>query len=142
MQVGNDVIIRVDALPEPVVESTLTGISPIAEFSLDTFNSSFHVHSDLEENADSRLRPGMNGGMDVVIERIPEAIAIPARALFTRGGKPAVYLVENDTYRLVEVEVLARNPDEVAISGIPGDSRVALADPEVGADPSTGEESE
>ena len=43
---------------------------------------------------DSRLRPGMNGGMDIIINRIPNAISIPAKALFTRDGKPIVYLAE------------------------------------------------
>ena len=33
----------------------------------------------------------MNGGMDIVVNRIPNAISIPAKALFTRDGKPIVY---------------------------------------------------
>jgi len=64
-----------------------------------------------------------------VIQRIPNAITVPAKALFTRAGKPIVYLSEKKTFRAVEVEVLARNPDEVAISGIPADGVVALVDP-------------
>jgi hypothetical protein len=66
--------------------------------------------------------------MDIIVSRIPNAISIPAKALFTRGGKPIVYLGEQGLYRAVEVEVLARNPDEVAISGIPAGSTVALVD--------------
>ena len=45
-------------------------------------------------NPDPRLRPGMNGGMDIIINRIPNAISIPAKALFTRAGKPIVYLAD------------------------------------------------
>ena len=60
----------------------------------------------------------MNGGMDIIINRIPNAISIPAKALFTRAGKPIVYVAENGRYRPVGVEVLARNPDEIAVSGI------------------------
>ena len=70
----------------------------------------------------------MNGGMDIVVSRIPNAISIPSKALFTRAGKPIVYLSEQGRYRAVEVEVLARNPDEVAISGISPNSTVALVD--------------
>ncbi len=58
----------------------------------------------------------------------PNAISIPSKALFTRAGKPIVYLAEQGRYRAVEVEVLARNPDEVAISGIPAGSTIALVD--------------
>ena len=41
----------------------------------------------------------MNGGMDIIVNRIPNAISIPAKALFTRAGKPIVYLAENGRYR-------------------------------------------
>ena len=34
----------------------------------------------------------MNSGMDVVIDRLPKAITIPAKAVFTRDGKPVVAL--------------------------------------------------
>ena len=57
--------------------------------------------------------------MDIVVNRIPNAISIPAKALFTRDGKPMVYVASQGHYRPVEVEVQARNPDEVAITGVP-----------------------
>jgi hypothetical protein len=72
----------------------------------------------------------MNGGMDIVINRIPDAISIPSKGLFTHNGKPIVYLANAGQYRAAEVEVQARNPDEVAIKGIPAGSMVALVDVE------------
>jgi hypothetical protein len=72
----------------------------------------------------------MNGGMDIVVNRVPHAISIPTKSLFTRGGKPIVYLANGDRYRAVEVKVEARNPDEVAVSGIPPNATVALVDVE------------
>ena len=126
---GDQVIVRVDALPELSIETTLTGISPLAEMSLDGRGRSFHAYAALGEEADPRVRPGMNGSMDIVTERIPDAMIIPAQALFTRNGKPAVYVVEADGFRPVEVEVLARNPDEIAVAGIAPDARVTLVDP-------------
>ncbi len=77
---------------------------------------------------DARLRPGMNGSMDVVVSRIPAAISVPAKAVFTRQGKPVVYLAEKGRYRAVEVEVLARNPDEVAVRGISAGALVTLTE--------------
>ena len=35
-----------------------------------------------------------------------------------RAGKPIVYVAEKGAYHPVEVEMLARNPDEVAITGV------------------------
>ncbi|MEI9973442.1 MAG: hypothetical protein WDO73_16195 [Ignavibacteriota bacterium] len=70
----------------------------------------------------------MNGGMDIVVNRIPKAISIPARALFTKSGNPVVYVRQNGSYRAVEVKVEARNPDEIAISGVAPGSTVSLKD--------------
>jgi hypothetical protein len=72
----------------------------------------------------------MNGGVDIIINRIPKAISIPAKALFTHAGKPIVYLAEKGQYRPTEVEVLARNPDEVAVKGISAGAMVTIVDPE------------
>jgi HlyD family secretion protein len=128
--VGNDVRILVDALPELAIQGKITQISPMMELGLEQpITRSFRAYAAVAK-ADPRLRPGMNGGMDITIKRIPDAISIPAKALFTRAGKPVVFLAERGNYRLAEVQVLARNPDEVAIAGIPAGSFVALADPE------------
>ena len=127
---GNDVRVRIDALPELSIEAKITSISPLAELGVEyPPTRSFRAYAALQ-HPDSRLRPGMNGGMDIIIERIPDAISIPAKAVFTRAGKPIVYLAGHGHYTPAEIQVLARNPDEVAVSGIPVGALVALADPE------------
>jgi len=129
IQPGNDVRVRVDAVPELVIEAKLTQISPLAELSLEgAVGRSFRAYAALHD-PDPRLRPGMNGGLDIIIQRIPDAITIPSKAVFTQAGKPVVYLAEQKSFRRVEVEVLARNPDEVAVSGIPAEAVVALVQP-------------
>ncbi|MGA7234159.1 MAG: efflux RND transporter periplasmic adaptor subunit, partial [Bryobacteraceae bacterium] len=125
---GQDSRIRIDALPELAINAKLAQISPLAEQSFEwPPTRSFHAYAALAK-PDSRLRPDMNGGMDVIIDRIPNAISIPAKALFTRNGKPVVYLASHGKYTPAEVEILARNPDEIAIKGIPSGSSVALVD--------------
>jgi HlyD family secretion protein len=128
--VGNDVLIRVDSLPELTIPGKIRQISLLAETSYEfPPTRSFRAYASID-HPDSRLRPGMNGGMDIVINRIPNAISIPSKALFTRDGKPIVYLASGGQYRPTEVQVAARNPDEVAITGIPAGSMVALVDAE------------
>jgi hypothetical protein len=129
MRAGDEVIIRIDALPDVSIPARLTTISPLAEMSVDARGRSFHVYAALGASTDSRLRPGMNGTLDVVIDRIPAATIVPAKALFTRNGKPTVYAVAADGFRPVGVEVLARNTDEVAVKGVDRDARVAMVDP-------------
>jgi multidrug efflux pump subunit AcrA (membrane-fusion protein) len=130
INVGKDVRVRVDALPELQIQARITQISPLAELSTDyPPTRSFRAYAALQI-PDSRLRPGMNGGMDIIIDRLPKAISIPAKAVFTRDGKPVVFVAERGTYHAVVVQLLARNPDEVAVSGIPANALVALVDPE------------
>jgi hypothetical protein len=72
----------------------------------------------------------MNGSMDIEIKKIPSAISVPSKALFTRNGKAVVFVNGKAGYHTVEVEILARNPDEIAIKGIDPGVMVALTDPE------------
>jgi multidrug efflux pump subunit AcrA (membrane-fusion protein) len=128
--VGKDVNVRVDALPELQIPAKITQISPLAELSTDyPPTRSFRGYAALS-SPDPRLRPGMNGGMDIVIDRLPKTISVPAKAVFTRDGKPVVFVAQRGTYHAVVVQLLARNPDEVAVSGIPAGTMVALLDPE------------
>ncbi|SPE34464.1 Membrane-fusion protein-like protein [Candidatus Sulfopaludibacter sp. SbA3] len=126
--IGQQAIVRVDSLPELAIPAKVGSISPLAEQSNEWPRTrSFKAWSPLS-HPDPRLQPGMNGGMDIVINRVPNAISIPAKALFTHAGKPVVYLEEKGHYTTAEVQVLARNPDEIAISGIPAGSMVAMVD--------------
>ncbi len=128
--VNQEARVRVDSLPELTMAARIGQISLLAEQGFDwPATRSFRAYAAIA-HPDARLRPGMNGGMDIVVNRIPNALSIPAKALFTRAGKPVVYLARNGRYRPAEVRVLARNPDELAISGIPPGSLVALVDPE------------
>jgi len=128
--VSDEVRVRVDSLPELTMPAKLGQISLLAEATREwPPTRSFRAYAPIP-HPDARLRPGMNGGMDIIINRIPNAISIPAKALFTRAGKPIVYLANNGHYRAVEVQVQARNPDELAITGIPAGSMVSLVDAE------------
>jgi multidrug efflux pump subunit AcrA (membrane-fusion protein) len=127
--VGQEVIVKLDALPELTLPAKLSQISPLAEVSMNEFppTRSFRASAQIL-HPEPRLRPSMNGGMDIVVNKIPHALSIPARALFTKAGNPVVYARHGGSYGAVEVKVEARNPDEVAISGVPAGTVVALKD--------------
>ncbi|MCL4402278.1 MAG: HlyD family efflux transporter periplasmic adaptor subunit, partial [Acidobacteria bacterium] len=128
---GTEVRVRIDSLPELNIPAQLTAVSPLTRQNLAEWppTRSFLGTARMLQ-ADPRLRPGMNGSMDVVINRIPVAISIPAKALFMRNGKPVVWIATGRQYRAIEVEVLARNPDEVAVKGIQAQTMVTLTEPE------------
>jgi multidrug efflux pump subunit AcrA (membrane-fusion protein) len=128
---NNDIRVHVDSLPELSLAAKLDHISPLAEVTMTEWppTRSFHAYAKIT-HPDPRLRPGMNGGMDIIVNKIPNAISIPSKALFTKDGKPVVYIGDHGRYRPIQVQVQARNPDEVAIEGVPAGSLVALVDVE------------
>jgi HlyD family secretion protein len=126
---GNEVRVHVDALPEQTLAAKLAGVSALTQVTMGEWPPirSFHAYAQIEK-PDPRLRPDMNGSMDIVTGRIPNAISIPGNAVFTRNGKPIVYLSQKNGYKAVEIEILARNPDEVAVRGIPENSVISLTE--------------
>jgi multidrug efflux pump subunit AcrA (membrane-fusion protein) len=128
--VDDTVLVHVDAFPEKTMNAKLGSIAPLTERSFNEWppTSSFRAFARID-HPDSRLRPGMNAGADIVQTKLPGAISIPAKALFARDGKPAVYVKRGDRYALEAVRVIARNPDDVAVEGIAAGALVALAEP-------------
>jgi len=127
---GMHVLVHVDAFPEKTFEAHLSSVSPLTETTFGEWPPvrSFKAYSAIVP-ADARLRPGMNASADFVITRIPDTLSIPAKALFTLQGKPVVYVCAGAKYVPRPVSVLARNPDQVAIDGVPAGTRVTLEQP-------------
>ena len=122
-------MVRIDALPERTWTGKLAAISPLTEQSFEWPPSrSFKAYIALE-GAGAQLRPGMNSSADVITRRIPEAVSIPAKALFTDKGHAIVYVGGAHGYEARRVKVEARNPDEVAVKGLAAGSMVTLVEP-------------
>jgi multidrug efflux pump subunit AcrA (membrane-fusion protein) len=128
--VGDEVAVHVDALPEKTMNAKLTSISLMTEQSFEEWPPlrTFRAYAAIA-HPDAALRPGMNAGADIVERKIADAISIPSRALFTVGGKPTVYVKRDRAFVAEPVVIQARNPDEVAVAGIPNNAVVALLQP-------------
>jgi multidrug efflux pump subunit AcrA (membrane-fusion protein) len=128
---GDTVLVHVDAFPEKVLNAKLESISPLAEESFAEWppTRSFKAYARID-TPDMRMRPGMNAGADIVQTRIPNAVSIPAKALFTLRGQPVVYVKNGNQYVPQPVTIRARNTDEVAVEGIAAGAQVTLAEPE------------
>ncbi len=127
--VNDAVLVHIDAFPEKTWNAKLTSVSPLTEQNWEwPPTRNFKSYAALDQ-PDKRLRPGMNASADVVIARIPNAVSIPSKALFTEQGKPIVYLKGEKGFEVRRVEVLARNPDDIAIKGIAEGAAVALVEP-------------
>ncbi len=124
--------VRVDAIPDREFTAELDWISPIAAMNFrggGMPEKTFPARATLK-NLDPRLRPGMSGSAEIVIESQPNQVLIPARASFLNNGKPAVYVQKGDDFVIRPITVGKRNDvDIIVTSGLKAGETVALENP-------------
>jgi multidrug efflux pump subunit AcrA (membrane-fusion protein) len=126
---GQEVRVHLDPFPEKAFPGELESISALAEQGFEWPPvRNFRAFARFRE-IDPRLRPAMNGRLDIIVDRLPDAVSVPAKAVFARDGRPVVLVPSEDGLKPVKVEILARNPDETAVRGIEGGTRVVLVEP-------------
>jgi multidrug efflux pump subunit AcrA (membrane-fusion protein) len=84
-----------------------------------------------DSQLDVLLRPGLLADVEIIVEKIPNAVHIPAQAVFQRDGKMIVFVKENGKFVPREIKLSKRSESTMVISsGVnPGDE-IALADPD------------
>ena len=101
---------RAEALPQARFKGSIKRVSP----SIDPQSGSFRVVVALEPRAEgdsdapansaaNRLLPGMLVRVEVVVERHPQALVVPKRALRREGEETLVYIMESGKARRVKV---------------------------------------
>jgi len=119
LQLGQQVKIRVDAIPDKEFVAQLDWISPIAALVFkggSTPEKSFPARATLK-NLDDRLRPGMSSTSEIIIERQANVLMIPSRASFAKDGKPAVYIQSGKDFKVKQIEVGRQNDEDVIVTG-------------------------
>ncbi len=140
IKMGQDVIVKVDAMPE----ITLHGkISQIATLAVDKGAGDapwwmrkeasgvkvFEVTADIDANS-YPLKPGMTTKTDVIVERFPSVIYLSREAVFDHGEKKVVYLVGKQTAREKEVKLGKGDGNFVIVeNGLKNGDKVCLRDP-------------
>jgi HlyD family secretion protein len=76
------------------------------------------------------LRPGLLADVEITVERIPNAIHIPAQAIFEKDGKPAVWVETGHRFQQRIVKLARRSESTMVISeGLKPGEVIALSDP-------------
>ena len=77
------------------------------------------------------LRPGLLADVEIIVEKIPNALHVPAQAVFDKGGKATVFVqVKPGRFEPREVQLVKRSESMMVLSGgvKPGEI-IAMADP-------------
>ena len=153
LAVGQQVAIKLDALPGPTFHGPITKIANLGREKEGEKNVKvFDVEIEVEEQ-DSRLKPGMSATCEVTIETIPprpepvpdsvaqeevaeiveappEPLYIPLDAVFEKDGETVVYRLVNGKTEEQLVKLGKKNENYVIVEeGLEPDDRVTLRDP-------------
>ncbi len=132
MQLGQRVLVRADAVPDKELIGKIGDISALARVDFSSWppQRNFDMIVQIDQ-MDPRLRPGMNTTVRVAVDRLGDAVLIPARAVFEKAGRSVAYVRRSRggwDERLVQIA--RRGTEQLVVrDGVQPGERVALKDP-------------
>ncbi len=126
------VTVQLNAIPDRQFTGHIEQISAIA--SMD-FSSGWPITRNFTlgivlDQTDPRFKPGISGQVTVVVDRVPNAITIPAQALFQKSGQNIAYVWHGNQFEERAIEIGRRSGDRILIAkGVNAGEQVALRDP-------------
>lgn len=94
-------------------------------------NAKLPLPPEQDSQVQTLLRPGLLSDVEIVVEKIPDALHVPAQAVFQKNGKYVVFVQQkNGKYEPREVQLLKQSESTMVLSGgvQPGEV-IALGDP-------------
>jgi hypothetical protein len=94
-------------------------------------NAKLPLPPERESQVQVLLRPGLLADVEITVEKIPDALHIPAQAIFQKGGKPTVYVQQKNGRFEPRVVQLAKQSESMMVlaGGVNPGEIVALSDP-------------
>ena len=126
------VTVQLNAIPDRQFTGHIEQIGAIA--SLD-FSSGWPITRNfiLEivlDQSDPRFKPGITGQVTVIVERVPNAVTLPAQAVFQKSGQNVAYVWRGTQFEERSIEVGRRSGDRIMVAkGVSPGEQVALKDP-------------
>lgn len=126
------VTVQLNAIPDRQFTGHIDQISSIA--SLD-FSSGWPITRNFMldialDQTDPRFKPGITGEITVVVDKVPNAITIPAQAMFQKSGQNVAYVWHGGQFEERTIEVGRRSGDKILVAkGVADGEQVALRDP-------------
>jgi HlyD family secretion protein len=121
---------------DAIADRQFTGkIERIGTIATSDFSAGWPIprNFDLEiafNETDPRLKPGMTVQITVIVDRVPDAITIPAQASFVKSGQTVAYVWNGSAFQERTIQIERRSRDRILISsGLKPGDLVALKDP-------------
>jgi len=82
------------------------------------------------DQTDSRFKPGITGEVTVVVDKVPNAVTMPAQALFQKSGQNVAYVWRSGQFEERTIDVGRRSGEKILVAkGVSPGEQVALRDP-------------
>jgi HlyD family secretion protein len=138
VEVGLDARVTVDAFPDLQFHGTVTKVAILPDSQSRWLNPDLKVYSTevtLEDGSD-KLKPGMSAKVEIIVERLEDAVHVPIQSVYRRGGREVCYQVTSDgDIEVRPVEVGFNNDEFVEIlNGLTAGDQVLLYAPSIGED--------
>lgn len=107
--------------------------SPAGQFSQkDLDEAKLPPPPEASDNMEILLRPGLLADVEIIVEKVPNAIYVPNQSIFEKDGKPVVYVKVQDRFEPRFIQI-AKRSETVSIigSGLKEGEVIALQDPTI-----------
>jgi len=126
--VDQPVQVILDAIPDRAFDAHVETIATLASYDEMNHDSYFTVRVRLD-SLDAGMRPGMTSTMQIITDRVENAIYIPNNAVFDDEGRTVVF-PRSDLPEPREVRLGDRNVDYVMVlEGLEAGEEISLTDP-------------
>lgn len=122
LQEGQKAQVRVSALSEEFIESTVEYVSPTADPRSQLYTVRVYL-----DNADKAIKPGMSGEVKLVLDSVDKAIIVKSDAVLDEDGESFVYVVQDGKAIKRTVEVGLDTGDHVEVkSGLTAGEKLII----------------
>lgn len=132
LAVNQSVNVQLNAIPDRQFTGHIEQIGQLASIDFSggwPFPRNFQLQVSLDQS-DSRVKPGVTGDVTVVVEKVQNAVTMPAQALFQKSGQNVVYVWRSGQFEERAIEVGRRSSDRILVAkGVSAGEQVALRDP-------------
>jgi multidrug efflux pump subunit AcrA (membrane-fusion protein) len=110
----------------------------------DRKNARLPLPPDQDSEVQELLRPGLLADVEITVQKLPDAIHVPAQAIFQKDGENVVFVQQPDgKFQARKVELGRRSESAMVLTaGVEPGEVVALSDPTAGKSPSKSDKKE
>jgi HlyD family secretion protein len=114
VQIGQQVQLSFDAIPNKTYPGTVTSIASVGTISNSVVNYSVTVEL---QQKDPLIKPGMTAAANITVQGVQNALLVPTRAIKTVNGARVVYIERNGTLIPLLVTTGEASTTETEITG-------------------------